>query len=429
MVEKRLVHGICADIKRHWLRFWRGIDILIARRVWKRFTKKIPVVKNQVMFRTFQDKYTCNPKYVCEELIKSGVDCKIVWVYSQKTGDLSQFPPQVKLVRFGTVEFYEAMAQSHYWIDNAHNFTWEAFPKKDEQVLINLWHGSMGLKRINPEDDSNRRRKKAGLRASKSTDYCVTNSKFEEDVFKSTYWPNTEFLKFGHARNDMMFSTEEQFRTLREEICKKIGLNPNDKFLLYAPTFRDDKTAFDCFNIDYPKLKQALEERFGGNWVVLQRLHFHTQLAIENKLKLLEENENDFENAVMENNPLSRLSDNDFVVSVSDYDDIQELMAISDAGVSDYSSWVCDFVLMKRPCFLFTTDIDSYVTERGFYYELTDTPFPICKNNHELISNVKCFDNDKYLFDIDKYLDMLGCYENGDAAERIVEMLKAGFCK
>jgi hypothetical protein len=40
------------------------------------------------------------------------VDCKIVWVYSKKSGDLSQFPPQVKLVRFGTVEFYEAMAQS-----------------------------------------------------------------------------------------------------------------------------------------------------------------------------------------------------------------------------------------------------------------------------------------------------------------------------
>jgi hypothetical protein len=40
MVEKRLVHGICADIKRHWLRFWRGIDILIARIYWKRFTKK-----------------------------------------------------------------------------------------------------------------------------------------------------------------------------------------------------------------------------------------------------------------------------------------------------------------------------------------------------------------------------------------------------
>ena len=94
---------------------------------------------------------------------------------------------------------------------------------KDGQVLINLWHGSMGLKRINPEDDSSAQRRKAGKLASKTTDYCVTNSKFEEDVFKSTYWPNTEFLKLGHPRNDIMFSSNEQFDKLRKEVCKKIG--------------------------------------------------------------------------------------------------------------------------------------------------------------------------------------------------------------
>ncbi len=405
LIEKRLIFGICKDIKRHWLRMWRSLDLSISQRAWKSMTKKIPVVENQIMFRTFQDKYTCNPKYVCEELIKSGVDCKIVWAYSKKSDDLSQFPPQVKLVRVGSVEFYEAMAQSHYWIDNAHNFTWEAFPKKDEQVLINLWHGSMGLKRINPEDDSSAQRRRAGKLASKTTNYCVTNSKFEEDVFKSTYWPNTEFLKFGHARNDMMFSSEEEFSCLRKEVCKKIGLNPEDKFLLYAPTFRDDKTAFECFNIDYPKLKQALEERFGGNWVILQRLHYHTQLVVKNNTRLLGQ------------------PDYDFVVSVTDYDDMQELMAISDAGISDYSSWVCDFVLMKRPCFLFTTDTASYVTERGFYYSLEETPFPIAKNNNELMENVRGFDSDKYLLDIEKYFEMLGCYEKGNASEKIVEFI------
>ena len=127
-------------------------------------------------------------------------------------------------MRFGTLEFYEAMAQSHYWIDNAHNFTWEAFPKKEGQILINLWHGSMGLKRINPEDDSSAQRRAAGKLASKTTDYCVTNSKFEEDVFKSTYWPNTEFLKFGHARNDVLFSSDEEFMKMRQKVCKKLGV-------------------------------------------------------------------------------------------------------------------------------------------------------------------------------------------------------------
>ena len=98
LIEKRLIFGLCKDVKRHWLRMWHNLDLAISQCVWKRFTKKIPIVKNQIMFRTFQDKYTCNPKYVCEELIKSGVDCKIVWAYSKKSDDLSQFPPQVKLV-------------------------------------------------------------------------------------------------------------------------------------------------------------------------------------------------------------------------------------------------------------------------------------------------------------------------------------------
>lgn len=407
IIEKRLIFGICKDIKRHWLRFWRKIDMAITRRAWKKFSKKTPIIKNQIMFRTFQDKYTCNPKYVCEELLKSGIDCQIVWAYSKKTGeDFSQFPPQVKLVRYGTIEFYEAMAQSHYWIDNAHNFTWEAFPKKEGQVLINLWHGSMGLKRINPEDDSSAQRRAAGKLASKTTDYCVTNSKFEEDVFKSTYWPNTEFLKFGHARNDVLFASEEEFQKTRKYVCAKLGLNPEDKFLIYAPTFRDDKTAFECFNIDYPKLKSALEERFGGNWVILQRLHFHTQLVIKSNVRLLGQ------------------PDYDFVVSANDYEDMQELMMISDAGITDYSSWICDFVLTKRPAFLFVTDIDSYVTERGFYYDLNETPFPVCKSNAELINNVKNFDNDKYLSDIDKFFEKLGCYEEGNASEKIVEFMK-----
>ncbi len=407
IIEKKLIFGICKDFKRHWLRFWHKVDMAITRRAWKKFSKNTPVVQNQVMFRTFQDKYTCNPKYVCEELIKSGEDFKIVWAYSvKKSGDLSQFPPQVKLVKFGTYEYYKAMAESHYWIDNAHNFTWEGFPKKDEQILINLWHGSMGLKRINPEDDSNKKRIKAGRLATKTTNYCVTNSKFEEDVFKTTYWPNTEFLKYGHARNDVMFSSDEEFKKMREYVCSRLGLNPEDKFLMYAPTFRDDKNAFECFDIDYAALKAALEKRFGGNWIILQRFHFHTQQVIKSKKKALDQN------------------NFDYVVSVADYDDMQELMMITDIGITDYSSWICDFVLTKRPGFLFTTDIDSYVTERGFYYKLEDTPFPVCKSNADLISAVENFDNDKYLSDIEKYYEMLGCYEEGNASEKIVNKLK-----
>ena len=37
------------------------------------------------------------------------------------------------------------------------------------------------------------------------------------------------------------------------------------------------------------------------------------------------------------------------------------------------------------------------------------------------------FDNDKYLTDIDKFLDKLGCYEKGNASEKVVEFIKKDF--
>lgn len=385
----------------------KAFYLLVAYHSWKGISKRTPIVENQIMFRTYQDKYTCNPKYLCEQLIKSGLDCKLVWVYApKKSGDLDQFPPQAELIKFGSREYYKALAQSKYWIDNAHNFTWEGFPKKDEQVLINLWHGSLGLKRINPESDSNRHRRYAGKLSGKITNYCISNSEFEEMVYRTSYWPNTEYKRFGHARNDILFCDENTAAQIKQKVCKALNIDTKYKLLLYAPTFRDQKDDFSCFNIDYDKLKAALEERFGGEWLILSRFHMHTQKLIKKSLRLL------------------GLNQSEYVVSADSYDDIQELMVAADASITDYSSWICDFVLTRRPAFLFAVDEKSYVSERGFYYSLDTTPFPIARSNSELVDCVLNFDEKSYNQKIDRYLNDLGCCEDGHAAERVVRLIE-----
>lgn len=405
-IEKRLTTGIHNDLKRHNKNFWRKVNFVLAKPSWKKLSKSTAVVDNQIMFRTYQDKYTCNPKYLCDELIKSGKDYKLIWAYSKKTGDdLNQFPPQVTLVKFGTLEYYTAMAGSKFWIDNAHNFTWEGFPKKDNQVLINLWHGSLGLKRIEPERDSDRRRRKAGKLDEKETDYCVSNSDFENDVFRTAYWPHNEILKIGHPRNDIMFSDSDEVARIKKSVCKTLGIESDCKLFLYAPTFRDDDTSFECFNIDYDNIHSALCERFGGKWVIITRMHFHTQAVIAKNQRLM------------------GTKKPGFVVSGDGYNDMQELIAASDIGLTDYSSWICDFVLTRRPGFLFTEDYDSYVTERGFYYTLESTPFPIAKNNKQLIENIRTFDNDKYEKDVESFLRRLGCCEDGKASEALARFI------
>lgn len=103
---------------------------------------------------------------------------------------------------------------------------------------------------------------------------------------------------------------------------------------------------------------------------------------------------------------------------------MQELIAITDIAVTDYSSWIYDFMLLRKPGFIFATDIDKYNTERGFCYPLETTPFPIARNNDELISNILDFSETVYLEKLEQFLQDKGCIEDGHASERVVELIK-----
>ncbi len=174
---------------------------------------------------------------------------------------------------------------------------------------------------------------------------------------------------------------------------------------MYGPTFRDNKN-FECYNIDFEHLVEALESRFGGKWVVL--LRYHPSLRKEVKRQ-----------------GYSPCADEKYkVIDVTGYVDMQELIAVSDAAITDYSSWIYDFMLLRRPGFIFATDIKLYNNERGFNYPLETTPFPIATNNDELINNILRFNYNQYSADVEAFLQDKGCVEDGHASERVVELIK-----
>ena len=103
---------------------------------------------------------------------------------------------------------------------------------------------------------------------------------------------------------------------------------------------------------------------------------------------------------------------------------MQELLVAAEVGITDYSSWAYDYVITKKPLFIYATDIEKYDGTRGFYYSLETTPFPICRNNEELHDNVVSFDQGQYLNKCDAFLEEKGCAETGEAAVKIVEFIK-----
>lgn len=377
-------------------RVYGRIKLLFVNSLKNIVTRNIKIDDNKIMFLTFQGDYGCNPKAICNELIKQNKDVKLIWVIRSDTKNFDQYPKEVKLVARNTLELFKEAASTKVFIDNANNFSYMKLKKKKGQVLLQTWHGSMGFKKIETNKNTNWMKKSQSL--DNITDYCIVNSKFEKNVFVDTFWPTTDMLDYGHARNDILFNDGSEFDAITKKIKKMYNIDDDVKIALYAPTFRDDCN-LNIYDVDYNSLIEALEKRFRSKWCVFVRLHYKYK-----HVKLTKKED-------------SR------VINVTEYPDIQELMCAASLGITDYSSWMCDYVLTHRPGFLFALDIDKYINERGFYYPLNTTPFPIARNNDELYNAIINFDDKQYENDVNDFLKRMGCIEDGKASQRIVKKI------
>lgn len=232
-----------------------------------------------------------------------------------------------------------------------------------------------------------------------SVDFVMSNSNFDDMMF-SDFFFNCKIQKLGHPRCDVFFLEEDKKRRIHERVYSVLGI-PNDvKIVAYMPTFRDTGRV-DCYNVDFESLTKALEAKFGGKWVIVVKVH--------PKIKRFSEK-------------IFNFSEN--VVNVSGYPDAQELLSVVDVCITDYSSCIFDFTLTRRPGFIFATDIEMYNNERGFYYPLESTPFPIATTNEELASNILNFDEKKYTCDVEAFLKENGCIEDGHSSERVVDLIE-----
>ena len=114
------------------------------------------------------------------------------------------------------------------------------------------------------------------------------------------------------------------------------------------------------------------------------------------------------------------------VEDVTDYPDIQELLAAADAVVSDYSSCIFDFALSGRPAFVYAPDRAKYETERGFYYPLAETPFPVAESPAALAAAIAAFDEAAYARRCADFFAAKGSVEKGDAAAQAAEIILKG---
>ena len=108
------------------------------------------------------------------------------------------------------------------------------------------------------------------------------------------------------------------------------------------------------------------------------------------------------------------------VLNVSRYPDAQDLLAISDVLVTDYSSMFFDFAATGRPIIFFPYDLEEYRDEvRGFYFDLqAEAPGPLARRVEDLVEYVRGADQ---LPGYAEFVHRHCPHDDGHASERVLE--------
>lgn len=398
---RRLVHSFGNGLLKEKLRrrIWRNGLVAGLRR--RRVARSHPVARNKVLFVTSTCTCTCNPKAVARELARRRPDVDIVWILDAAAFRACHGRPDTgrAVVRW-TWDAYRELSTAHVLVENAYLLVTRGNPpKRPGQYVMNTWHGSLGIKRL---DAGKCARDGSGAANAAVIDALLVNSDFEEDVFANSPLAQAPRFRTGHPRNDIFFLPEKDRLAVRARVRSALGVPPDARLALFAPTFRDDALAVGSCMYDFTAWKAALERRFGGMWTIAMRLHPLDAKALSEGL----------------------VSFPDGALNATGYEDMQELLVAADAGITDYSSWIYDFLLGGNPGFLFAPDKAEYDGYHGFYYPLESTPFPVAETNEELCANIERFDGELFARRTKEFLAEKGCMEDGKASSRAAETIE-----
>jgi len=348
------------------------------------------VDKNKVYFSSFSGKlYNENPRYVCEALHKVCPQAKIIFRLNRDGMRQEDVPDYVTKVAQMSLSAFYHMATARVIVKNA---TLMPYMKKfSDQKYIQLWHGDRGLKKILLDLDPTAAERHPDW---KYMDIGVSGSEFGSRVYmRSAFGYKGELMEVGYPKNDLLIANPEE---IRRKVYRALKLPENTKFILYAPTFRDQTIGGAISaNFSAEKLLAALEERSGEKWMILNRGHI-----------------------------LNSAVKSDAGIDVSRYPDVSELLLVCDMMITDYSSIAGDYLLMNRPIILYHADVAQYASqERGLVFDPEASPYRIAHNMEELIG-IACDFGDA-AENCRKLYDFYGVKETGRASVLVAEKIKS----
>jgi CDP-glycerol glycerophosphotransferase (TagB/SpsB family) len=265
--------------------------------------------------------------------------------------------PRVTFVARGTDAHMYFLALAGYIIGNS--LLPDYFVRKPDQKYLNTWHGiaykALGRTEASPLGA-------AGsvynlLQASHVLTPCPLMTEVELSRFSLRGVFSGSLAEVGYPRQDLTINMAND-ETRR--IATELGLDPAKKTVLYAPTWRGNK---GTARFDAEQLERDIRHLSELDANVVFQAHHIMLRHIKNV---------DYGNIIV---PPTNIVTN-------------ELLAVGDLLISDYSSIFFDFLATGKPIVHYLYDYQAYADERGVLLDQSELPGPIVTTGEDLIDTV-----------------------------------------
>ena len=361
----------------------------LAKIYYKHISKK-PIVKNQIAFMSGRrDEIGGNPEYVYN-LIKDRDDIEFKFLmFSDPAGHR-----RIKNI----VKFLKLYATSKVVIVDDYFRLLNLVTKRDEVKLFQLWHACGAFKTFG----FTRLGKKGGPKQTdpnhRMYDYAIVSSKEIAKHYAEGFGLSDEnVVATGIPRTDI-FMDKEYEKNIQISFYERYPQLKNKKIMLFAPTFRGNGQMSAYYPLDAFDIEKAYEG-LGGEYAILIKLHPFCQERFEIPEKY-----------------------SDFIIDMSEEDELNDLLFVTDLLVTDYSSVIFEASLRDIPMMFYAFDLYDYISSRDFYYDFESfVPGKIVFSENELIACVKNqdFEQEKVNGFKNKFFDDL----DGKSSERVAHLI------
>ncbi|MEI5675969.1 MULTISPECIES: bifunctional glycosyltransferase/CDP-glycerol:glycerophosphate glycerophosphotransferase [unclassified Nocardioides] len=376
----------------------RGPFAQASLQAWAR-THTEPVDERAVYLQSYDGATATDSQLaIHHELRRTHPELTIYWGVSDSG---SQVPEGGVPVLMRSREWYRVLTTARYLCLNIDVDRW--FFKRPGQQLLQTFHGypakSMGIRMWEAKGYTPRRIALELARTSGDWDLILTPSPEMDVYYRTEYEYDGAIHNQGYPRDDALVAPDAAER--RADTRRRLGIGPEQKVVLYAPTWRDDlatdwRSAEMIHHLDLT----AASRKLGPDYVLLMRGHrFHARPDAEAATQ-------------------ARLLD------VSGYPEINDLILASDAAVLDYSSLRFDVALARVPTLFLVPDLAAYTGGvRGFLYPFEDSaPGPLLDTADEVIDWLKRLPRlaEEYAGAQEDFHRTYNALQDGRSAERVV---------